>query len=810
MKVSLRWLRDLLPGLSGDADEVSGRLTGLGLEVESITRIGAGLEPVVVASVVSIEPHPTKSGLRLVTVDRGGTTQKVVCGAPNVPDPGGLVVLAPLGTYLPAKGMTIEPRAIGGIVSEGMLCSESELGIGDGSGGIMILDAGSARPGQPFLEALPFASDAVFEIGVTPNRPDALGHLGVARDLAAALGLPFHVPAAGAVARSSPPASEQIRVSIDDAERCGHYGAAIVTGVTLGPSPLWARVRLFSLGVRPISNVVDLTNLMMMEAGHPMHAFDLDRVQGGEIRVRRARAGESLTTLDGKVRELSDDDLVIADAKDAIALGGVMGGAPTEIGDGTKRVLLECAWFDPRGVRRTSKRHALHSESSHRFERGVDRGGARAVLARATSLLVSLAGGQAAEGEVHAEIAAEARPAVRLRSARLDALLGVSVPWAKATDILSRLGFEVTASGEGEVLAVPPTWRPDVSREADLIEEVARVRGLDEIPAELPRIVPQTPRTTGDVERRVRSAAVELGLSEAVTYAFVSPRELALLSAPASVVALANPMTEERSVLRTSLLPGLLEATARARRHGERTAKLFTLGRTFHAPKSGASLPTERRAVAIVLSGARAAYLSRPQDHDVFDAKGMALEIVRRATRREATVIALRDASPAHLHPRGAARLEVEGTVVGTFGPLHPDVVAALDLDASVQAIEIDLDALDALGLAVPKARPIPRLPATTRDISLVVVEDVPAGDVERIVRDEAGPLCEAVELFDVYRGGTVAAGSRSLAFHLVYRDPKARAGEEGARTLTDAEVDTRHAAVESAVKAKLGASLRA
>jgi phenylalanyl-tRNA synthetase beta chain len=810
MKVSLRWLRDLLPGLPGDADEVAGRLTGLGLEVEAIHRIGAGLEPVVVAAVVSIEPHPTKSGLRLVTVDRGTGTQKVVCGAPNVPDPGGLVVLAPLGTHLPAKNMTIEPRAIGGVVSEGMLCSESELGIGEGSGGILILDAGSARAGQPLLEALPFASDAVFEVGVTPNRPDALGHIGVARDLAAALGLPFSVPSATDVPRGAPPASARVRVTIEDVERCGHYGAAVVSGVALGPSPLWARVRLWSLGVRPISNVVDLTNLMMLEAGHPMHAFDLDRVNGAEIRVRRARSGETLKTLDGKDRDLSEDDLVIADATAAIALGGVMGGASTEIGDGTKQVLLECAWFDPRGVRRTSKRHGLHSESSHRFERGVDRGGVRAVLARATSLLIALAGGTAAEGEVHAEVAPPPRPSIRLRGARVDALLGVTVPWAEVTGILTRLGFEVQGGGEAEAQATPPSWRPDVAREADLIEEIARVRGLDRIPAELPRIFPQAPRTTGDVERRVRAAAVELGLSEAVTYAFVSPRELAILSAPPSLVTMVNPMTEERSVLRTSLLPGLLEATVRARRHGERSARLFTLGRTFHAPAPGASLPTERRGVAVVVGGARPSYLSRLEDHDVFDAKALAVEIVRRATRREPTVIALREASPAHLHPRGGARVEVDGRVVGTFGPLHPDVVAALDLDASVQTVELDLDALDALGIATPKARPVPRLPAVTRDVALVVTEDVAAGDVEKIVRDEAGPLCEAVELFDVFRGGAISAGSRSLAFHLVYRDPKARTGEEGARTLTDAEVDTRHAAVVAAVKAKLGASLRA
>ena len=811
MKVSLAWLRSLFPALPGDAEAVAERLTSLGLEVEAITPFGAGLEPVVVAAVTAIEPHPTKSGLRLVTVDRGtGTPQRVVCGAPNVPAPGGLVVLAPLGTHLPAKGMTIEPRAIAGVVSEGMLCSEAELGVGDGAGGILVLEPGSAKAGDLFTAAFPGASDTILELSVTANRPDALGHVGLARDLAASCGASFAAIVARELPRDATETSAHVRVTLGDPTRCPHYGAAIVSALAIGPSPLEVRMRLFSLGVRPISNVVDVTNLVMLEEGHPLHAFDLDRVRGGEITVRTAREGERLVTLDGKDRALVTDDLVIADGEGPIALAGVMGGASTEIGETTKRVLLECAWFEPRGVRRTARRHALHSESSHRFERGVDRGGARRVLERATELLVSLGGGIAAAHPVHAESEAPRRKMVALRSARLDALLGVAVPFDEAAAILTRLGCDVVADGAEALMVGAPTWRPDLGREEDLVEEIARVRGLDSIPATLPRIAPEPPRTTRGVERRLRAAAVELGLAEAVTYAFVAPGDLAAIAAPKSVVALTNPMTEERSVLRSSMLPGLLEAAGRAARHGEPSARLFTLGRTFHAPNAGESLPTERRGLAVLLSGARPSYLSKPEPHDVFDAKGVATELAARVTGRHPSVVALRDGAPAHLHPRGAGRLEVGGAVVGTFGPLHPDVVARLDLAAPIFVVELDVDALDALGFSIPKVAAVPRVPAVTRDLAVVVSEDVPAGDVLRLVGEEAGPLCEGVEIFDVFRGGSIPEGSRSLAFHLVYRDPKSREGREGARTLTDAEVDERHAAVVGAVTAKLGAMLRA
>jgi phenylalanyl-tRNA synthetase beta chain len=815
MKASYRWLGELLPGLDLSAAEAARRLTAVGLEIEGQEAFGAGTEQLVVARVVAIEPHPTKSGLRLVTVERGDGTQRVVCGAPNVPDPGGLVVLAPLGAVLPAVGMTIAPRVIAGVASEGMLCSETEMGIGAGGEGILILDRG--EPGQRLPEVLPGARDTVFEVNVTPNRPDALGHRGIARDLAAALGRSLPpLPRA-----TLPAEAGDFAVQIDSPERCAYFGAVVVEGVKIGPSPRWVQQRLFSLGIRPISNLVDLTNLVMLELGQPLHAYDLDQLRGGLLVARLARAGETLDTLDGKQRELHPDDLVIADAEGAVGVAGVMGGASSEISAGTTRVVLEAAYFEPRGVRRSSKRHGLHTEASHRFERGVDRLGARLALERAVELLKELSPDARAVGFRGVEAQVYSPPSIRLRSQRLDDLLGDVVPFPEAIAILKRLGCEdreissengaSTAWAEGplEAIRYAPSWRPDLLREADLIEEVGRMRGYDRIKATLPAILPQTPEKQR-VEARLLRAAVELGLSEAVTYAFVAPRELEALGAPAASVTLLNPLTEERSVLRTSLLPGLLEAVGRARRHGEKSARIFTTGHTFHASTDG-KLPVERRRLAVVLAGPRPAYLARAEEHDVFDAKALATELIERATGREARVVAHEAATrPAHLHPRAAARLLVGEQEVGSFGLLHPDVLDRLELTGPIPVIELDVAALDALGVVTPKARPIPKMPPVTRDLALEVAEEVAAGEVERLIREVAGDLCERVELFDVYRGANLAAGKRSLAFHVIYRDPQDRAGAEGARTLTDAEVDARQKQVEALVNERLGATLRA
>ncbi len=814
MKASVHWLRSLVPGLHASDREIAERLTRAGLEVEAMIPFGAGLDVILVGSVAEIEPHPSKDALKLVTVDLGnGRQEKVVCGAPNV-SLDSLVCYAPVGATLAGAGFTIEERTIAGVRSAGMLCSETELGIGHDSDGLLILPPATAAPGTPLASAVPAAVDTILDIGVTPNRPDALGHIGIARDLATLFKLPFGEPepdAPAAVAKGK--VEDHIAIEVRDFDRCPYYGGLVVTNVKIGPSPLWLRLRLFSLGVRPLSNIVDITNLVMLEYGHPTHAFDLDLVKGPRIIVRRAEPGEKMRTLDGVDRTLDPDDLLICDGERPVALAGVMGGENTEIRPTTTRVLFECAYFDPRGVRRASRRHGLHSESSHRFERGVDRDDARDVLAQCGALATRLAGAAAIPGAMHVLREPFKPLQLTLRHKALTRLLGVDIPMDEARDTLDRLGFHPTDLHDpnDQLLAVQvPSHRPDVGREADLIEEVARIGGLDRIPTELPPIRPQSPRATLVLESKVRTAAVELGLSEAVTYGFVSVQQLELLGAPTSTVALLNPLSEDRSVMRTSLLPGLLETAARARRRGERNARLFTLGARFLPGDGEDGLPHEVPSFAALLTGVREPWLARAQEIDVYDAKGIALEIAQRVTRRPATAGTFGErGAPRHLHPKASSAVLCGEIVVGAFGLLHPDVADAFDVAQATVAVEIDLEALARVGERTPSFKAIPRLPAATRDIALVVSERVEAGAVRAIIREAAGELCESVELFDVFRGGSVAAGSRSLAFHVVYRDPKAATDPEHARTLTDQEVDERHAAVVRTAAEKVDAALR-
>jgi phenylalanyl-tRNA synthetase beta chain len=803
MKASVRWLRALCPDLPDDAVVLSARFTAAGLEVEGMEAFGLAAESCVVASVVALRPHPSRSGLRLVTVHQGQTQQEVVCGAPNVPAPGGLVVFAPLGVELPAKGLKVERRAIGGVSSEGMLCSESELGLGDDAEGLLVLPDGVAAPGARLADALPFARDTVLDISLTPNRPDALGHLGLAREAAALFGLPFTAPAMGEGfdSGSGSDLESHVKVSIEDSARCPHYGAAVLLDVGVTRSSFASRWRLASLGVRAISNVVDVTNLVMLGFGHPMHAFDLDKVAGRRIVVRCARRDEALRTLDGVERLLSEDDLVICDGARPVALAGVIGGSETEITAATRNVLLECAYFDPPGIRRAARRHGVHTESSHRFERGVDWGDTRAALASAVSQVESAAGARAAGPARIFEARALPLRTVTLRHDRPAALLGAPVAPGEVADVLLRLGFSRSSAHADRDVWQVPTFRPDVSREADLVEEIGRVRGYDGIPATRPHV--SSSRDAGPrqaLARRAREAAVAMGLSEAMTHALVSARDLDAVGAPPAVVAILNPLTEDRSVMRTSLLPGLLQAIKHARRHGELNASLFTVGAVFLPSED--VLPEERLSFAAILAGERSSWLSPPRAVDVWDAKGIAEGLVSRMLGRETTLqVSSTSDRPRGLHPRGAAFVEVAGQRVGTLGPIHPALAEAFEIDQPACVVEVDLGRLDAIGMQPTRFAPLARFPASTRDLAVVVSADVAAGAVERAARHAAAEMAERVVLFDRFVGGSVPPHHVSLGLRVVYRAPD--------RTLTDAEVDTRHAQVVAAITAGFGATVR-
>lgn len=799
MRISLQWLSEYvdLPA----PEELARRLTAVGLEVEATERSGQGLDGVVVARILSSEKHPDAEKLSVTSIDRGdGQPLQVVCGARNY-QVGDLVPLATVGTTLPG-GTRISKARLRGVESFGMLCSARELGLSEDASGLLLLPPDLA-PGAPIATALKL-EDVLFEVNVTPNRPDALSHLGIAREVAAATGTPLKRPAA-APREGGPPAAEAVKVRIEAPEKCARYAARVVEGVTIGPSPLWLQQRLERCGIRAISNVVDATNLVLLELGHPLHAFDLDKVAGAEIVVRTARPGERMTTLDGKERVLDTDDLVIADRDRSSALAGVMGGGDSEISAGTRRVLVESAWFQPATVRRTARRHGLHTEASHRFERGADPGMVTAALDRCAALIAELAGGTVRPGVVDAQARPAPRTTVRLRWKRPGQLLGLEVAANDIRRILGGLGFtERDSDGEGATWEVP-SWRVDVAIEEDLVEELTRTLGYQVIPETLPRLALDTPAIAPRLEAqaRTRVALEAAGFREVVSYAFVPPQDLEAFEPGVRPVALKNPISAEMAVMRTSVVPSLLRAAAFNRRQGRDSARLYELASAFW-PRAGADRDPpaiERPVVAGVLAGRRSplSWAATGVASDFHDLKGV-VEGVLAALGADA-VFEQAGRAVAWLHPRAAALVRSrEGARLGAMGEVHPRVAQAFDLPRGVLAFELDAAELLAAARLVPGYRPIPRLPAVLRDLAVVVDEAVAAAAVTAVVREE--PLVEEVTLFDVYRGAPLADGRKSLALAIRYRAPD--------RTLTDAEADAAHANIVDRLARAVGAKLRA
>jgi phenylalanyl-tRNA synthetase beta chain len=812
MRASYTWLKQLT-GIEASADDYAKALTRAGIEVEAVEHRGAGLDHIVIAEVKGKAPHPTKDGLTLVQVVTGSEQHDIVCGAANVPAPGGKVLLAKMGAVLPG-GMQIAERKVAGVVSRGMLCSEKELGLGEDSDGIFVCGAEITAPsGTPVAEALDLR-DAIFEISLTPNRPDCLGHLGLARELAVAWRVPLKQGAALAHLDATGAASaEGVTVEIADPDRCPRYGAAVVRGVAIKPSPFAVRYRLANLGVRPISNIVDVTNLVMLERGHPIHAFDLAKVRGKRIVVRTAKDGEKLQTLDGEARSLTADDLLICDGEGAVALAGVMGGENSSISSATTDVLIECAYFDPRSVRRTSRRVGLHTDASHRFERGVDPNGVPAVLALAVGEVLRLAGGKGARAWVDANPKPIRGSSIRLRAQRMERVIGYAALAEEVTALLRGLGADVDEPKEGIWQVVAPTHRPDLTREEDLIEEVARVLGYDKIPTRAPRVRPSSVRTasTYRFERALRTGGVAAGLHEAVTYAFVDERSLVkarVAKAGAPAVRVENPLSEERNVLRSSLLPGLLECVARAQHRQVESAQLFEIGRVFAAP-TGATLAKspfladERVMLGVILAGTHRDWVGAHRAVDFYDAKGAVEALARSVSRAALEAVALSEDEAPYLHPKRAAALHLGGEPVGAVGMLHPDVSDAFSLTGAVAYAELDLARLSAAvsKAGTPLAVALPAFPASSRDVALLVDAATVAEDVRRALAGGASDLAESVELFDLYEGGQLPAGKKSLAFRITYRDP--------AGTLTDDRVDAAHQVLADQVAAQFGAQRR-
>jgi phenylalanyl-tRNA synthetase beta chain len=806
MKVLWNWLLELCE-LDGQPSAEDGArvLTRGGLEIEAMTPLGAGFTGVVVAEVVARAPHPSSDKLTLVDVitERGGPATQVVCGAPNVPAPGRKVLWAQVGARLTTAAgstLTLAAKPVKGIVSPGMLCAEDELGLGDDHGGIIVLDEGDTTPlGAAAQHALGI-DDWLLEVNAPANRGDVLGHLGVARELVAMLGGRLVLPSVDLSELRGAGQAPALQLALADAVACPRYTAQVIDGLAIGPSPRRIAQRLRSVGVRPISNLVDATNYVMFELGQPLHAFDAGTLTSGTIGVSYAGAGEKLTTLDGTERTLLPGDLVIRDGERGVALAGVMGGLETEVTERTTRILLEAASFSPLAVRRTARRLGLHSEASHRFERGVDPELAALASARTARLLCIIGGGKVI-GELFDAYPARRRPvAIQVRLSRVQMLTGMALPAAACRDALERLGFGVAdggGPGEGEGFAVtPPSARGDVAREVDVIEEILRVVGYDQVAPALPvlrRAPGVRPRDRGDLARAALMAA---GASEAITYGFQSLARclalgLAATDRRAQPIALRNPMSADQAVMRTSLLPNLIAAVARNQSHGRPDVALFEVGSVFLRRGEGLTerpmheLADEPLWAAGVVSGRRPGQIGAGAAWDVFDAKALAL-VALGAVTGERAVRVRQTRGVVYFHPGVAGEIVREGTVVGRFGEIHPDVRKRLGVDEPVFAFELDLTALP---LAAPaQMQPIPRFPASTRDVSLLLAAELPAARIEELIEQAAEPLVQRVRLLEDYRDAKLGDGQKSMLWSIEYRSPD--------RTLTDGEVDKAHEAI--------------
>ncbi|MCL6610569.1 MAG: phenylalanine--tRNA ligase subunit beta [Peptococcaceae bacterium] len=806
MRVSLKWLREYVD-ITVPPQELAERLTLAGLAVEGVERPGEGIEKVYTGRILSIEPHPNADKLSICRVTLGsGEDFQIVTGAANV-RAGHVVPVALEGARL-AGGLVIRKARLRGVESRGMLCSGQELGLDtsvmppDQAHGIMLLDP-DLPLGMDIKEAIGL-DDVILDLDLTPNRGDCMSMLGVAREVAVLLGQKLNLPETP-VAGAGPGIEGLVRIDIEDPDLCGRYVARLFRNVKIGPSPSWMRERLRAAGIRPISNIVDITNYVMLEMGQPLHAFDYDTLKDGHIIVRRARRGEVLVSLDGNERKLAEDMLVIADPGGPVAVAGVMGGLATEVTENTATVLLESAHFNPVSIRRTSRALGLRSESSSRFEKGVDITGCRRAADRAARLLLDMAAGEAAPGAVDNYPGHASPRTVILRPERVEHVLGVAVPRGEVTGILAGLEFQVADSG-GDLLVTVPGHRVDVSLEEDLIEEVARIYGYNRIPYTLPygastRGV-RTSRQSLEVE--VKDCLVALGLHEVVTYSFTSPsftdRTLLPQDSPLrSLIRLQNPLSEEQSVMRTMILPGLLEVLSRNASRRVTDLAIFELGRVFLPSRTG-PLPVEKPVLAAAAMGMSPAGWNRPgQPYDFYYLKGVLETLFDRVSLAEYTLE--RETQNSLFHPGKAARVTAGDWEIGVVGEIHPDILENYDLPHSAVAMEIDFRVLADLAGRPRKYRPLPRFPGVERDLALVVRKDVPARDIIGVIRKFGGRHLREVRLFDVYRGKQVKEGCQSMAFSLSFRADD--------RTLTDQEVSEQLAAVARALAGEFGAELR-
>lgn len=793
MLIDYEWLGDFV-GLDGvmpkDAADV---LTRLGVEVESITMVD--LSQILIGKVLEQVSHPkSNKPLWIHQVDIGTEVRQIIAGAPNAV-PGSIVPVALPGTTVP-NGTLVRDAKIAGVAGRGMLCSAAELMLGEDHAGILILDEGT--PGQPLTTVVP--SHAVMQAEVTSNRPDCLGHLGVARELAAGLDRPMKrdfMPAFTGTA--NPPGRELVEVTIDEPDLCSRYIGAVIKGVAVGPSPEWMQRRLRACGVRPINGIVDITNYVLFEYAQPLHAFDLAKLHGPAIHVRRARKGEALLCLDDVERQLTPDMLVIADADRPVALAGIIGGAETAVSAETTEILLEAATFNGPNVRQTARTLGLRTEASSRFDRGLPPELALAGARRAASLIAELA-----HGHVHREwqdVYPRPQEPVRIdmRPALIDEVLGTHVPLEEAEAILKRLNFHVRVGGQGDWEVLPPVFRLDVTIPEDLVEEVGRVYGYDRVPPTLPgrrrgAWKPYSPSLDRQVDA-AREVLAGAGFTETWNPALVSSRWLDALRISARALRVSNALSDEMDALRTSLIPSLVDAVALNKDRGSEEVRVFEVAKAFlaHGTEKNAQPDEQLRLAAVATAGAGADE-GRGGFHalkSVLDGCLAGLTAPAAGYQRGATQL---------FHPGRCAAVVLDGRQLGYIGELHPELTRSSKVEGRLVAFEIDLEPVLAAA-RVTRARPLPRFPAVERDLAAVVDEHVAAAALLATIKESAGDLLEHARPFDEYRGSQVPEGRKSIAFTLTFRSPE--------RTLTDAEVDGAMSQIRSELGKRHGAGFR-
>lgn len=807
MLVSLKWLRDyvdLPPDI--DVEELAARLTMASSEVEGIQRVGDWDRALVtVGSVLAVDPHPQADRLRLATVDYGGAEpQQVVCGAPNL-EVGQRIAFAREGARLfdghSGEPATLKRSKIRGVESAGMVLSERELGLSDQHEGIIELPA-DAPVGMPLADYL---GDVVLDVHTWPNRADTMSMLGIAREVGAILDVPWHAPD-DTYAEGGPDVADGVAVRIDDADLCARYIATVIEGVTVGPSPAWMQERLRAAGQRPINNVVDVTNYVMLELGQPLHAFDLANVQG-TVAVRRARPGERLRTLDGEDRALTPETLLIADDSGPIALAGVMGGQSTEVTEGTTAILLEAARFDPASIRRTSTRLHLRSEASSRFERGLSPELAAHASRRATQLLVEVCRGIARRGAVDVYPRPHVNSTVTLSRERLDTVLGFSVPTAEVEAGLQSLGFDVMTTDEG-FEARAPWWRTDIAIPDDIAEEVLRIAGYNRLPGTMliGEIPHHEPQRLIEFRERLTDSLAAVGLQEVITYSLTTDDVLRRV-VPAQLIEeqpplrLLNTLSSEHESLRTTLRHSILETVARNIRAGAEQIAIFEAGRAYlprYDEGAGGPLPDEREQLAGAIAGTELDRWGTATERtlDFFDAKGLLDAALAAAGLTVEYVPANEEFG---LLPGRTARLRIDGDDVGVLAQVHPQTLDAFDIEQPVLLFELDVASLEAHAAPRFKAASPPRFPAVEQDLALVVDESVSAGALQAAI--ESSRLVAGARVFDIYRGEQLPAGKKSIAFAIRY--------QAADRTLTTEDANREQTRILGRLQHQFGAAPR-